>query len=454
MQIVCPECEKDHPVDDDKLPAHKFNAICRGCKARFVVEVATCPDCGAKNQLGYPCFCTLEIEPDGIEIVETGEGATEAVAAPVGESLQEERPAEAGEKVEEPQPRPEINQTRHEHTLQFSGTGGEFFRIWIVNLFLTIITFGIYAAWAKVRTRQYFYSHTTCAGEPFDYLADPMIILRGNLIIGGGFLIYSISNAFTPLISSVIAMIFGLMFPYLVFKSLRFFARNSAYRNIRFHFLGSVEESYIIYLLLPILIPFTLGLIIPYWAYRRKKYFFENFAFGRHQNIFTGIPGDFYKIYIKAFLIVVLPIMVVIALVAGLVMNMNGTPGDGMSGGMVAMVIIGYLGFFAVTIFAQQYIYAKTTNYCWQYSSLGAVKFRSRLDAGKLMWIRMTNILALIISAGFLFPWTKVRQSRYIFENLTVVTYQGLDDFTAGEQDAEDALGEAAMDFFDFEVGL
>jgi len=33
----------------------------------------------------------------------------------------------------------------------FHGTGREYFKIWIVNLVLTIATLGIYAAWAKVR---------------------------------------------------------------------------------------------------------------------------------------------------------------------------------------------------------------------------------------------------------------------------------------------------------------
>ncbi|MED5348372.1 MAG: DUF898 family protein, partial [Pseudomonadota bacterium] len=40
---------------------------------------------------------------------------------------------------------------------QFHGEGGEFFRIWIVNLVLSIVTLGIYSAWAKVRTKRYFY---------------------------------------------------------------------------------------------------------------------------------------------------------------------------------------------------------------------------------------------------------------------------------------------------------
>ena len=33
----------------------------------------------------------------------------------------------------------------------FTGDGKEYFRIWVVNLLLTLATFGIYSAWAKVR---------------------------------------------------------------------------------------------------------------------------------------------------------------------------------------------------------------------------------------------------------------------------------------------------------------
>ena len=42
----------------------------------------------------------------------------------------------------------------------FTGTSAEYFRIWIVNVALTILTLGVYSAWAKVRTEQYFYGHT------------------------------------------------------------------------------------------------------------------------------------------------------------------------------------------------------------------------------------------------------------------------------------------------------
>lgn len=48
--------------------------------------------------------------------------------------------------------------------LQFTGKGSEYFGIWIVNLLLTILTLGIYSAWAKVRRLQYFYRNTQLAG--------------------------------------------------------------------------------------------------------------------------------------------------------------------------------------------------------------------------------------------------------------------------------------------------
>ncbi len=40
-------------------------------------------------------------------------------------------------------------------TLSFEGNGLEYFKIWIVNVLLTIITIGMYYPWAKVRNNRY-----------------------------------------------------------------------------------------------------------------------------------------------------------------------------------------------------------------------------------------------------------------------------------------------------------
>lgn len=145
------------------------------------------------------------------------------------------------------------------YRLEFTGSASEYFRIWIINVFLTVVTLGIYNAWAKVRTRRYFYAHTTLDGHAFDYLANPVAILKGNLIVAAGLILFVVSQQFVPELNGVVVLGFYAVMPYLIYKSLRFRAHNSAYRNIRMHFHGSVRESYRIYFWWSLLIPFTLG---------------------------------------------------------------------------------------------------------------------------------------------------------------------------------------------------
>jgi len=73
---------------------------------------------------------------------------------------------------------------------QFTGTSGEYFRIWIANLLLSIVTVGIYSAWAKVRTNRYMYGNTLLDGMPFRYDADPLggvgrLLNRHELVLFG-----------------------------------------------------------------------------------------------------------------------------------------------------------------------------------------------------------------------------------------------------------------------------
>ena len=57
------------------------------------------------------------------------------------------------------------------HPLEFTGSGGEYFRVWIVNVLLGILTLGFYTPWARRRTAQYFYDHSMVAGSPLEFTA-------------------------------------------------------------------------------------------------------------------------------------------------------------------------------------------------------------------------------------------------------------------------------------------
>ena len=93
-----------------------------------------------------------------------------------------------------------------EHRFEFHGNGGEYFRIWIVNLLLTLVTLGIYGAWAKVRRLRYFYGSTELAGSAFEYHGEPRKILKGRLIAAGLLAIYSLANQFNPIVGGALAM--------------------------------------------------------------------------------------------------------------------------------------------------------------------------------------------------------------------------------------------------------
>lgn len=54
---------------------------------------------------------------------------------------------------------------------------------------LTILTIGIYSAWAKVRTMKYFYQNTYVPGRNFDYRATGKQILIGRLIVIGALVV-------------------------------------------------------------------------------------------------------------------------------------------------------------------------------------------------------------------------------------------------------------------------
>lgn len=342
------------------------------------------------------------------------------------------------------------------YRLAFTGSGSEYFRIWIVNVLLTIVTLGIYAAWAKVRTRSYFYRNTILDRYHFDYTADPMALLKGYMIVAAGLLIYYATKYFTPAYSLIVLGVFALIIPLLVYKSLRFFARNSTYRNIRFRFLGNLGDSYRTYLLYPLLIPFTLGLIVPYWVYTRKRYFFGNFSYGAAVNSFTGTHSPFYGTFCRLVTVSFVCTWAVALPLAFIIPKLYGTPlsGKGLGTSVFVTAFVAYGFFLLAASFVQMYLYAWTTNYCLRNSELGTVRFESAITAGRLFWIRISNIAAIIFSMGLLTPWAKVRRMRYIVECISVITSSNLADFASASVADESSYGEAATEFFDFELGL
>src|SRR5258707_5499093 len=133
------------------------------------------------------------------------------------------------------------------HGVEFRGTGVESFRIWIGNVALAVMTLGIYSGWAKVPTQRYFYRNTFIDGHSFEYHAKAWRILIGRGIALALFLGYSLSVVFAPPTFALWVLVLGAALPWLANTSIRFNARNTSWRNVRFNFSASYFEAFIAY---------------------------------------------------------------------------------------------------------------------------------------------------------------------------------------------------------------
>jgi len=185
----------------------------------------------------------------------------------------------------------------------FKGNTAEYFGIWIVNLLLSIVTLGIYSAWAKVRRKKYFYHNTLIENVGFDYHAKPISILKGRLIAFAFFMAYSFSANINPMFPALLMLVLFVFLPWLVVRGSIFNARNSSHRGLRFNFVGTVGQAAKVFIVLPLLSFFTLGLIIPYIAHEKSQFFANNYRFGLSQFEMSRVVKQFYK----AYLIILIP---------------------------------------------------------------------------------------------------------------------------------------------------
>ena len=318
---------------------------------------------------------------------------------------------------------------------EFSGSGGEYFRIWIVNLILTVLTLGIYSAWAKVRRNRYFYGHTRLGVAAFEYLADPKAILKGRLLAVGVFLIYAGATQMLPWTAPVFGLLFLAATPWLVINGLKFRMRNTAFRNVRFDFIANYREAVRVFIGLPLLIVFTLGLIVPYLVYRQNAFIVGHTAFGQTRFAFKGTARDFYRLFGE----------LLFALLAGVgVLLVLGAVAKPLA--FIGIPLL-YFGLIAYAI-------AQIGNMVYNRARLAGNGFRSDLRARDLFTLYLTNAIAIVLTLGLFIPWAAVRMARYRAGHLSFLARGDLDQFLNRQQASIGSAGEEMGEMFDVEVAI
>lgn len=200
---------------------------------------------------------------------------------------------------------------------EFTGNANEYFRIWIVNTLLTIVTLGVYSAWAKVRTKRYFYRNTKVDGSSFDYLADPIPILKGRIIAALALgLLFGSQYYSLPLYVGLL-IVYLLLTPWVVVKALAFNARNSAYRNVRFVFTGRPGEAAGLYLGMMLLQIATCGIATPYVQWRMTGFVVTRHLYGDLRLQWESKPMAYFRAYLIAIaMLLLLYVVFLVTLVA------------------------------------------------------------------------------------------------------------------------------------------
>lgn len=341
------------------------------------------------------------------------------------------------------------------YPMQFTGRGAEYFKIWIVNIALTLLTLGIYSAWAKVRTLRWFYGHTLLDDQAFSYLASPMQILKGRLIALAALAAYYTAAFFAPMLALALLALFFVFLPWIVVNSLRFRARQSAYRSLRFDFTGKIGEAAIIYLLLPVLLLPTFGLILPYMAHRQVKFIAENSVYGETAARYQGSLKPFWSVYLLSFVLLLLPLAIMAyGTYQAYVMQAAGMPKEAATAAAASFMLAGMGAFYPTILVVSALVQARTVNILYNGTNLGPVGFVSTQRARDLMWLYLSNLVLIAFTLGLFIPWAKVRMARYSAQRLTVAGPHELNSFVAGQHQTSTATGAEMADLFDLNIGL
>jgi uncharacterized membrane protein YjgN (DUF898 family) len=195
------------------------------------------------------------------------------------------------------------------YTFNYSGIGKELAFIMFKNIFLTIITLGVYAAWGRTNTRRYLWGHTNFLNDRANYTGTGKEIFLGILKFFG---IYVLTYGATMLLGEFLhpAMIFALIPVYIyllaqiIYSGLRYRLARTTWRGVHFGMDKNPVQTREFLVLLTkysFITLFTLGLGFPLMVHKMRLFLTSKMRFGNTHFEYTGTCSGLYKIYAKAF---------------------------------------------------------------------------------------------------------------------------------------------------------
>jgi uncharacterized membrane protein YjgN (DUF898 family) len=356
-----------------------------------------------------------------------------------------------------------------EARLRFTGTGSEYYGIWVMNLLLSVLTLGVFSAWAKQRKARWFAQHTELLGDRFDYHGQPLRILAGRAVALVLLALYLYGFLISPLLGWSVLAALILLGPILFASAQRFRLANSSWRGLRFDFRPPVSRVYavcvpVIVLWLTgtalaalgasqkwLLIGFGVSLLgFPLAHARLKQLQHEHAWFGGERFRFTAAAADFYGLYALAAVLLILA-----SIAAGLIMFVIGRFAGLPSARGLWPVATGIL--FAIVLWAVVWPYfaARMQQIVWAHTQWGDMRFAGEMRSSTLWKLTFGQMALVLLTAGLYWPFAAVAIARYRIESITMQSDRPLGEVAIQPSalGAQNASGDASADFFGLDLG-
>jgi uncharacterized membrane protein YjgN (DUF898 family) len=373
------------------------------------------------------------------------------------------------------------------YPLEFTGSGSEYFRVWIVNLLLTIVTLGFYTPLARRRTAQYFYGHTMVADSPLEFTAQTKRMLVGFILFAALYAAFQIASE-TGQETAVGVMLLGgaVLAPYFWGSAMRFRFNATRWRGVRLQFAAGWGEVYkaswpafafaAVWVAALVLVEtsvergggrdaFARALVIGLGAavlsvlcairleYNYKSLMVARGRIGGQPGRWKPQFGDFVRIWLATLAVFLAAVLLVAVLVAaalgGSFAMLKGMKGAGLMAAVLA-VALGVLVFFLLFLAsapARAYREARMFQLVWNNIGVSQVaRFKCGLRPWPYVRLRVKNVLLTLLTLGFYRPFALAAEYHMKTGSVTLHVKGGLDQL-AGQLAREEAtVGDAIAD--------
>jgi uncharacterized membrane protein YjgN (DUF898 family) len=379
--------------------------------------------------------------------------------------------------------------TIENHALRFTGDGGVYLGVWLVNLLLMAVTLGLFTPFARRRTLKYFYGHTDVAGHPLEFTGSIRRMFVGFLLFFALYLAWQIASGTGQVVATTLlglgAAILG---PYIWGSAQRFRAGATRWRGIRGRFEASWPEVYAANW--PLLILIGIGVLVGIALVALRGARFNAVAAGglgvlvllgvlfciarltynyaRLRMTRTNFGGrigqwsvsfdDWLKVSLQAsglFLLLAVVVVGILAMSLGGV-SLLGLP-DRKGAAVVTVVLLVIVGpvilLFLAGSPAMAWAQARTHVLVWNNAGLGtASHFRCNLQPRRFVALRLKNMLLTLLTFGLWRPFAVTSEYRMKLESVSLHVRGGLDQLVGQKVREQGATGDALADAFGLDL--